>query len=66
MTSESGDNVTADLVMVLEEVLVILEETEVVVMESTPHTLVEGEGGEGTNYVIPDSIRVTMEPREEV
>ena len=57
---------TVDLVMVLEEVLDILEETEVVAMESTPETIVGGDEGEGVDYVIPDSMRVTMEPREEV
>ena len=64
MTSESGeDNVTLDLVSALEEVLDILEVTEVVAMESTPETIV---GEEGADYVIPDIMLVTMEPREEV
>ena len=64
MTSESGeDNVTLDLVSALEEVLDILEVTEVVAMESTPETIV---GEEGVDYVIPDIMLVTMEPWEEV
>lgn len=62
VTSEGGDNVTVDLVSVLEEVLEVLMETEVVAMESTPATLVEGE----VDYVIPDDMRVTIEPREQV
>ena len=57
---------TVELVTVLEEVLEVLEETEVVAMESTPETLVGGAEGEAVDYVIPDSMRVTMEPREEV
>ena len=66
VTSEGGDNVTVELVTVLEEVLDVLEETEVVAMESTPETIVGGDEGEGVDYVIPDIMRVTMEPREEV
>ena len=64
-SSEIGDNVTVDLVTVLEEVLDILEETEVIAMESTPTTVVGGD--EPTiDYTIPDRMVVTMEPREEV
>ena len=66
VTSEGGDNVTVELVTVLEEVLEVLEETEVVAMESTPETIVGGDEGEGVDYVIPDNMRVTMEPKEEV
>lgn len=63
ITSDGGsDNVTEDLVIVLNEVLEVLEETEMVAMESTPEILVEGE----SDYTIPDSMRVTMEPKEEV
>lgn len=53
---------TEDLVIVLNDVLEVLEETEMVAMENTPETLVEGE----SDYVIPDNMRVTMEPKEEV
>ena len=66
VTGESGDNVTVELVTVLEEVLDVLEETEVVAMESTPETIVGGEEGEGVDFVIPDNMMVTMEPKEEV
>ena len=65
MTSGGGENVSVELVAVLEEVLDILVETEVVAMESTPMTIVGG-NGESVKYVIPDRMVVTMEPREEV
>ena len=65
MTSgEDGDNVTVDLVTVLEEVLDILVQTEVVAMETTTMTVVGV--NESIQYVIPDRMVVTMEPREEV
>ena len=63
---EGGDNVTVELVTALEEVLDILEVTEVVAMESTPETIVGEEGGDGVDYVIPKTMLVTMEPWEEV
>ena len=61
-SGEGGDNVTVDLVTVLEEVLDVLTETEVIAMETTPMTIV----GSNDEYVIPDRMVVTMEPREEV
>ena len=64
VTSDGGENVTAELVTVLEEVLDVLIETEVVAMESTPMTVVGG-NEESIEYVIPDRMVVTMEPREE-
>ena len=65
MTSgEDGDNVTVDLVTVLEEVLDILVQTEAVAMETT--TMAAVGVNENIQYVIPDRMVVTMEPREEV
>ena len=64
ISGEDGDNVTVDLVTLLEEVLDILVETEVVAMETTTMAVVGG--NESIRYVIPDRMVVTMEPREEV
>ena len=64
-SGEGGDNVTVELVTVLEEVLDVLTETEVIAMETTPMTIV-GSNDESIEYVIPDRMVVTMEPREEV
>ena len=61
ISGEDGDNVTVDLVTLL---LDILFGTEVVAMETTTMALVGG--NESIQYVIPDRMVVTMEPREEV
>ena len=67
VSGEGGDNETMDLAAILAEVLDVLEETEVIAMEIAATTTVIGGDDESTiDYVIPDRMVVTMEPREEV
>lgn len=64
--SES-ENVTVDLVTILEEVLDILEETEDIAIESTPPSVIGDDDEEdGIAYVIPDRMVIIMEPKDEV